>query len=712
MKTCGYFKLPILILAMALYCLGCRCAEPILNETVVYSPDQKTKLLFSLKEGKAFYQINRNDRAFVDVSAMGIKAKELNLDSSFELKEVVFNSKDDAWTQPWGENKDMRECYNEMAVSLTNSDVAWVIRFRLFDDGLGFRYEYQALHADSIFVTDELTEFAIADDGTAWAIAANGDSYEYLYGKNPISRTAEANTPMTFKTNAKVYGSIHEAALYDFPEMTLRNAGGTKFKATLDSWPDGIKAKKESRFSTSWRTIQIGDKAIDLINSSLILNLNEPCKLETTDWIEPMKYIGVWWGIHVGIQTWEEGPRHGATTVRAKEYIDFAHDNNIRGVLFEGWNKGWDGSVPSDMTPQSYFDLKKLPGNGQWFDGASEYKIANRYKNVRRFNIELSLNPAANYTHYITPNDEHLFIEGDAIENGSVELQAREDGIFEFIGGFKEGSFKIKGVDGNQICYYAFDRGNLIEKEESVTLKGELRPYYLLIDLIQKKYTYLPIKEVTLYRSVEGRDDRAVIFNYTGDQNFHGIGQNLEIPLRDYGRDDRYKFLIRLSNGTQIEYGHLKENAGINVTNETGPEYFKLYPAADNDVYHNVYTWNRDIFGENGDRVKNIEMSLCFKKDNYHHSYKEYKGTDIQNEPDQETALPNVYPTLFDDHLTVQAVQAGFSVKIYSLTGICVWSGTTQENIMQIERLSLSKGMYLVRVVQGLAVTTRQIIKL
>lgn len=713
MKTCCKFKFPILTLVMALCCPFCMFAggNGSENETVVSSPDQKTKVLFSLKDGKAFYQVNRNEKAFIDVSAMGLKAKDLNMESGFEMTNVAFDSKDEAWTQPWGENKNMREHYNEMAVSLANGDVALVIRFRLFDDGLGFRYEYQTQKSDSVFVTDELTEFAVAEDGSAWAIAANGDSYEYLYGKNPISRTAEANTPMTFKTNSKVYGSIHEAALYDFPEMTLRNAGGTKFKATLDSWPDGIKAKKKNNFNTSWRTIQIGDKAIDLINSGLILNLNEPCKLETTDWIEPMKYVGVWWGIHVGIQTWEEGPRHGATTERAKEYIDFAHDNNIRGVLFEGWNKGWDGSVPSDMTPQSYFDLKKLPGNGQWFDGASEYKVANRYKNVRPFNIEVSLNPAANYTHYITPNDEHLFIEGDAMENELVELQAREDGTFEFVGGFKEGSFKIKGVDGEKTCYYAFDKGDLIEKEEAVTIKGELRPYYLQIDLIQKKYVYLPIKEVTLYRSVEGRDDRAILFNYAGDQTFYGVGENMEIPLKDYGRDDRYKFLIRLSNGAQIEYGHIKENAGIKVTDATDKEYFRLYPTTDNDVYHHVYTWNRDLFGENGDLIKNIAMSLCFKKDAYTHSYQEAIDTGIHDDAEQKAAI-NVYPALFDDHLTVRTTIPGFVVDIYSLTGLCVWKGATKENCMQIDGLPLSKGMYLVRVVQGDTVSTKQIIKL
>lgn len=126
---------------------------------------------------------------------------------------------------------------------------------------------------------------------------------------------------MTFKTNSGVYGSIHEAALYDFPEMTLQRREGTSFKSNLAPWPDGVKVKKPNHFTTAWRTLQIGDKAVDLINSGLILNLNPPCQLETTDWIEPMKYVGVWWGMHVGVETWTMGDRHGATTENAKNIL-------------------------------------------------------------------------------------------------------------------------------------------------------------------------------------------------------------------------------------------------------------------------------------------------------------------------------------------------------------------------------------------------------
>ena len=258
----------------------------------------------------------------------------------------------------------MREHYNEMAVKLKNKKTELTLRFRAFDDGVGFRYEYNVPGVDSIFVMDELTEFNIAEDGPSWSIPANADTYEILYTEQPISTIKDANTPMTFKTQSGVYGSIHEAALYDFPEMVLKRNTKTGFKSDLTPWPDGVKARKENRFSTSWRTLQIGDKAVDLINSGLILNLNEPCKLETTDWIEPMRYIGVWWGMHVGVETWTMGDRHGATTENAKKYIDFAYKNGIRGVLFEGWNDGWQnwgGSQRFNYTkPFADFDIVEI----------------------------------------------------------------------------------------------------------------------------------------------------------------------------------------------------------------------------------------------------------------------------------------------------------------------------------------------------------------
>ena len=251
-----------------------------------------------------------------------------------------------------------------MAVRLRNGGgVRLTLRFRLFDDGLGFRYEYEASGADSLRVTDELTEFRFAADGDSWTIPASFDTYELLYRKLPLSELADANTPATFKVGG-LYGSIHEAALYDFPEMTLRKTDGLAFKSDLAPLPDGTKAHVGNKFTTAWRTVQLAPDAVGLINSSLILNLNEPSKIGDTSWIRPMKYVGVWWGMHLGVETWAMDDRHGATTENAKRHIDFAAANNIQGVLFEGWNEGWEnwgGSQSFDFTkPYADFDIAEI----------------------------------------------------------------------------------------------------------------------------------------------------------------------------------------------------------------------------------------------------------------------------------------------------------------------------------------------------------------
>ena len=251
-----------------------------------------------------------------------------------------------------------------MAVRLRNGGgVRLTLRFRVFDDGLGFRYEYEACGADSLRVTDELTEFRFAADGDSWTIPASFDTYELLYRKLPLSELADANTPATFKVGG-LYGSIHEAALYDFPEMTLRKTDGLAFKSDLAPLPDGTKAHVGNKFTTAWRTVQLAPDAVGLINSSLILNLNEPSKIGDTSWIRPMKYVGVWWGMHLGVETWAMDDRHGATTENAKRHIDFAAANNIQGVLFEGWNEGWEnwgGSQSFDFTkPYADFDIAEI----------------------------------------------------------------------------------------------------------------------------------------------------------------------------------------------------------------------------------------------------------------------------------------------------------------------------------------------------------------
>ena len=344
----------------------CSCTP----KTEVASPDGHIKWAFNLDEkGGMSYQVSVNGKPFIGASALGFAEKSgLNLSDGFQLLGTEFDSQDETWTQPWGENKSIRSHYNEMAVNLKNNGgVKLTVRVRVFDDGLGFRYEYDA-PADSLLLMDEYTSFNIAEDGTSWSIPAEFNTYELLYRTLPLSEMPDANTPMTFKTQSGVYASIHEAALTDFPEMCLKNVGGTSLKSWLASWPDKVKARFEGgKFQTAWRSVQIADKAVGLINSNLILNLNEPCVLEgDLSWIRPMKYVGVWWGMHLGIESWVINDRHGATTENTKKYIDFAAANNIEGVLVEGWNQGWESwgrpsHVPFDYTkPYADFDIDEL----------------------------------------------------------------------------------------------------------------------------------------------------------------------------------------------------------------------------------------------------------------------------------------------------------------------------------------------------------------
>ncbi len=313
--------------------------------------------------GAMSYTVAVDGRELIAQSPLGFDAREAQLGSGFEIRDVSHSSVDEPWTQPWGENKHIECRYNEMAVELENGDsVRLTLRFRVFDDGLGFRYEY-ATGTDSIRIMNEATAFRIAANGTAWSIPANYDTYELLYRTQPIDEVEDANTPFTFRTDDGLYGSIHEAALTDFAEMTLHRSGDG-LKSQLAPWPDGVLVRKAGSFVTPWRTLQIAREAVGLINSSLILNLNEPCALENTDWIRPMKYVGVWWGMHLGVESWTMDERHGATTANAERYIDFAARNGIDAVLFEGWNEGWEswgGRQSFDFTkPYADFDIDSI----------------------------------------------------------------------------------------------------------------------------------------------------------------------------------------------------------------------------------------------------------------------------------------------------------------------------------------------------------------
>ncbi len=308
----------------------------------VSSPDGSIKVDVNRDGSSLSYAVTVDGDTMIAPSMLGFEAEGLTPAADAKMT-VKHSSFDQTWTQPWGENKEIRNHYNEVAVTLTDEALEYTVRVRAFDDGVAFRYEWNLASGDSVIVRDELTEFAFDRPAMSWAIPANFDTYELEYRNVAVDDVTDANTPFTFEVDSTgLFGSIHEAALYDYPEMTLVRTAGRTLKANLAPLPDGVKAYLPSAFATPWRTVQLGKSACDLINSGLILNLNEPSKIADTSWIKPQKYVGIWWGMHLGTMTWTMGPRHGATTENAIRYIDFAAENNLQGVLFEGWNEGWD----------------------------------------------------------------------------------------------------------------------------------------------------------------------------------------------------------------------------------------------------------------------------------------------------------------------------------------------------------------------------------
>jgi alpha-glucosidase len=298
-------------------------------------------------EGRPEYQVERNSRVIVDWSRLGfILADAPKLERNFSFGKVTTRGFDDTWEQPWGERRFVRNRGNELRVVLKEkSGRELVVVFRVFDDGVGFRYEFPDQQGlKQVNIVEELTEFHIAEPATAWWIpGGEWNRYEYLYNKTPLAELTQAHTPVTLKFASGVHVAIHEAALVDYAGMWLRRVEGQRLKAVLSPSSSGPKVTRTAPFATPWRTLQIAADAPGLYMSDLILNLNEPNKLGDVSWVHPFKYVGIWWGMHLGTQTWASGAKHGATTAETKRYIDFAAANGFRGVLVEGWNKGWDG---------------------------------------------------------------------------------------------------------------------------------------------------------------------------------------------------------------------------------------------------------------------------------------------------------------------------------------------------------------------------------
>ncbi len=336
----------------------------------VTSPGAINTISFELKNGVPTYRVERLQKPVVHTSALGFEILgQRSLDRGFRIADVKRSSFDQTWEQPWGEQRLIRNRYNELRVTLTETarnPRTVIVVFRAYDDGIGFRYEFPTQrNLKNFTITNEKTEFALTGNHTTWSIDAyQWNRFEYYFEERPLSALDTVHTPLTMKTAEDLYLSFHEAALVDYSTMTLENIGRNTLKANLMPWADGTLVKTKAPSVTPWRTIQISETPGGLVTSYLILNLNEPSKIKDTSYIKTGKYVGIWWEMHLDKATWGSGPKHGATTENAKRYIDFAAANGFDQVLVEGWNLGWegdwyrDGAVFSFTEPYPDFDLE------------------------------------------------------------------------------------------------------------------------------------------------------------------------------------------------------------------------------------------------------------------------------------------------------------------------------------------------------------------
>ena len=359
-------------LLIGLLCFGASQAAE--NAATIASPSGVLVVAVTVdNEGRPNYTVERQGKPLISSSRLGfLLANVPKLERNFAIETQASRSSDETWEQPWGERKLVRNRFNELRVRLkekTEAHRMLDVVFRVYDYGVGFRYEFPDQPGlKRVNIVDELTEFSVATPATAWWTPAGElNRYEYLYHTTPLNEVSQAHTPITVRTEDGVHISFHEAALVDYSSMWLRRVEGQRLKATLSPSSSGPRVVRDAPFATPWRTMQIADDATGLVNASdLILNLNEPNKLGDVSWVKPMKYVGIWWEMHLGTQTWSSGPKHGATTANTMRMIDFAAKNGFGGVLVEGWNQGWDadwfGNGESFSFTQPYvdFDIEKL----------------------------------------------------------------------------------------------------------------------------------------------------------------------------------------------------------------------------------------------------------------------------------------------------------------------------------------------------------------
>lgn len=392
--------------------LLCLAAFGMAEAQSLTSPDGGLSLDFHLSpDGIPVYSLQYKGKTVIGESRMGFRiAPDYEFDRGFEQTDVRFSEADSVWQPVWGQYRDIRDRHKEMCVALCQPSTGWLlnIRFRLFDDGLGFRYEFPVQKDLRNFtLKEEMTEFRLTGDHKAFWLPGDYDTNEYPTTTSRLSEVASlidsvrteplavrsftpnlaVQTPLMLKSSDGLYINVHEAALVDYPAMQL-NLDDKTFCLSAHLTPDknGAKGFIQTGSVTPWRTVIVSDDARDILASNVILNLNEPCKLEDTSWIHPVKYVGVWWEYFTGQgSTWaytanqdikigetdysKEIPNgtHGANTAHVKEYIDFAAKHGFDAVLVEGWNEGWEANfayvkewIYSFTKPYPDFDVEEL----------------------------------------------------------------------------------------------------------------------------------------------------------------------------------------------------------------------------------------------------------------------------------------------------------------------------------------------------------------
>ncbi|MCF7832555.1 MAG: glycoside hydrolase family 97 protein [Candidatus Marinimicrobia bacterium] len=363
------------------------------------SPDRAIRVKIDVTDdGIPYYFVKYHGTTVIDTSYLGFKfSSDTKAFSGFEITDRGYSlQRDEPWEMPWGEQRTVEDDYNGMKVVLRETEEPFrtiKLEFKAYNDGIGFRYilpEQEGLR--DLIILDENTEFNLKEDNEVWWIPGDWDIYEHLYSHTKLSEIDAlkfqvlsglaqtyipynaVNTPVTMKTKDGYYLSFHEANLTDYPGMTLKvDTIKLKLTSELVGNSNDIKGFIKTPFKTPWRTIQIADKAGDLIKSKMILNLNEPAKFDVS-WFKPTKYMGIWWDMHIGTKSWDYASgRHGATTEYAKKYIDFCAENGIGALLVEGWNTGWEhwfGDFDREgifdfVTPYPDYDLKEVVAYGK-----------------------------------------------------------------------------------------------------------------------------------------------------------------------------------------------------------------------------------------------------------------------------------------------------------------------------------------------------------